>query len=129
MQGLTASTFGPDQNLTREEMALLLARALRLMGSAALSFSDAGQIAPWAQGAVAAAVAAGFLSGLPGGTFQPLAAATRARRRPRCSPWCCACGAVTALRSDQTGCGANGPAEIFGTFQRRRALGAHLCTA
>ncbi len=79
VQGITPSTFGPQQTLTREQMAVLLARALKLTGSAALSFSDAGQIAAWAVGGVQAAVAAGYLNGLPGGTFQPLDAATRAQ--------------------------------------------------
>lgn len=79
VQGITPSTFGPDRSLTREQMAVLLARALKLTGSTALTFSDAGQIAPWAQGAVAAAVAAGYLNGLPGGSFEPLANVTRAQ--------------------------------------------------
>jgi hypothetical protein len=79
VQGLTPETFGPDLPVTREQLALLLARALRLQGSAALTFRDAAAIDAWAAPGVQAAVAAGLLDGFPDGTFRPLAAATRAQ--------------------------------------------------
>ncbi len=80
VDGLTPTTFGPDQPLTREQMAVLLDRALKLPASTApLTFSDRAAIAAWAVPAVEAAVAAGYLSGFPNGTFQPLAATTRAQ--------------------------------------------------
>ncbi|WP_249899691.1 S-layer homology domain-containing protein [Paenibacillus sp. PK3_47] len=41
-------------------------------------FSDAGQIASWSKGSVAAAVNAGILKGYPNGTFAPVQALTRA---------------------------------------------------
>jgi hypothetical protein len=79
VQGLTPTTFGPDQTITREQMAVLLARALKLTGSARLTFSDTAQIDAWAQAGVQAAVAAGYLNGFPDGSFQPLGPATRAQ--------------------------------------------------
>ena len=79
VQGLTATTFGPDQTVSREQMAVLLARALKLAGTGSLSFHDASAIDAYATASVQAAVAAGYLSGFPDGTFQPQGATTRAQ--------------------------------------------------
>ena len=79
VSGLTPTTFGPNQPLTREQMAVLLARALKLSTVAPLHFTDDAQIAPWAVTAVGQAVAAGYISGFPNGTFQPLGTTTRAQ--------------------------------------------------
>ncbi len=79
VQGLTATTFGPNEPVTREQMAVMVARALQLSGTANLTFSDASAIDPWAVPGVAADVAAGLIGGLPNGSFQPLATATRAQ--------------------------------------------------
>ncbi len=79
VQGLTATTFGPNQTVTREQMAVLLARALKLTGSGSLTFTDASQIDSYATASVQAAVAAGYLTGFPDGTFQPQGATTRAQ--------------------------------------------------
>lgn len=78
VQGLSASTFGPNAPLTREQMAVLLTRALGLTGSAPVRFTDVGQIDAWALPGVQAAVAAGYLAGFPDGSFRPQAVATRA---------------------------------------------------
>jgi hypothetical protein len=78
VQGLTPSTFGPNVTLTREQMAVLLARALHLTQTTTLHFSDAGQIDAWAVPGVEEAVAAGYIAGFPNGTIQPLGPATRA---------------------------------------------------
>ncbi len=78
VDGTTATTFSPNETVTREQMAVLLARSLRLTGSTTLSFSDASQIDAYASSAVEAAVAAGYLNGFPDGSFQPLATTTRA---------------------------------------------------
>ncbi len=77
--GVTSTTFEPDAAVTREEVAVLLTRALQLSGTVTLSFSDRGEIAPWARSGVEAAVAAGYLNGFPDGTFQPTAPMTRAQ--------------------------------------------------
>lgn len=78
VQGVTTTTFAPDATITRQEMAVMLARALGLTGTTQLTFSDTDQIAPWALPSVEAAVAAGYLHGLPNGRFEPLAPTTRA---------------------------------------------------
>lgn len=79
VQGLTPTTFGPSAPLTREEMAVLLARALHLPTAGRVRFGDSAEISAWAIGGVDAAVAAGYLDGFPDGNFQPLGRATRAQ--------------------------------------------------
>ncbi|RPF42904.1 S-layer family protein [Thermodesulfitimonas autotrophica] len=89
VSGVGAGRFDPERRITREEMAALLLRALKKAGvDVALTtsetaqllgrFTDRGQIAPWAENSVAAAVKAGLLSGNPDGSFAPRAATTRA---------------------------------------------------
>lgn len=80
LQGLTPTTFGPNLEVTREEMAVMVARALALKTTTAtLEFSDASQIAAWALPGVKATVAAGLMQGFPDGRFAPGSNATRAQ--------------------------------------------------
>ena len=79
VEGLTPTTFGPDRTLTREQMAVLLARALRFSQTSLLHFNDAASVDAWAAAGVEEAVAAGYLDGFPDGSFRPLDIATRAR--------------------------------------------------
>jgi hypothetical protein len=65
--------------VTREQLAVLLARALRLTQVATLRFTDDGAIDAWALRGVEEAVAGGYLNGFPDGSFQPLGTATRAQ--------------------------------------------------
>ncbi len=78
VNGVSPTAFGPQQPVTREQMAVLLARVLDLTQTAPLHFSDAATVSPWALTAVQEAVAAGYLTGFPDGTLRPLAPATRA---------------------------------------------------
>lgn len=78
-KGVTATAFQPDAPVSREEMAVLLARAFGLKGSQPLTFADRGKIGSWALAGVEAAVQAGLMSGLPGGRFVPQGDATRAQ--------------------------------------------------
>ncbi|HVB10233.1 MAG TPA: S-layer homology domain-containing protein [Bacillota bacterium] len=77
VQGVSANSFAPNAPVTREQMAVLLSRALKLAGTSSLTYSDAYQIDTWALSGVQAATAAGYLNGFPDGTFQPLATTTR----------------------------------------------------
>jgi hypothetical protein len=77
--GLTPTTFGPNETLTREQMAVLLARALKLTQTATLHFGDDAAIGAWARDGVAETVVAGYIDGFPNGTFQPGGTATRAQ--------------------------------------------------
>ena len=80
--GKPDGTFGGDEPITRQEMAVLLYRAaVQLIRSQAGGeegiFADASQIASYAQDAVSALAAAGIINGLPDGTFGPEQTATR----------------------------------------------------
>ena len=79
VEGVSPTLFAPNATLTREQMSVLLARALKLSQTANLHFADASQIDPWALQGVEQAVAAGLVSGFPDGSFQPLGTATRAQ--------------------------------------------------
>lgn len=83
-EGYPDGRFGPDEPLTRAELAVLLVRAAGLeqraavLRAARLSYRDAGQIPAWAVGAVAAAAEAGLIAGDDLGFFRPAATVTRA---------------------------------------------------
>lgn len=79
VQGVSPTLFDPNATLTREEMSVLLARALHLSTMIQLQFSDRAHIDPWALAGVEQAFAAGLVSGFPDGSFQPLGTATRAQ--------------------------------------------------
>ncbi len=87
--GVSGTRFAPDNRITREQIAVMLANARMLVidGAAktkqptnALSkFDDAAQISSWARDAVAEAVAAGIIQGVDGDRLAPAATATRAQ--------------------------------------------------
>lgn len=79
VDGTSATTFDPNGIVTREQMAVMLARAMHLTATAPLHFSDDASIAPWALQGVEQVVAAGYMAGFPDGSFQPSATATRAQ--------------------------------------------------
>ncbi len=77
--GISPTSFDPNGDLTREQLAVMLAK---LLGSGVPSgnlgrFTDASSIAPWARSGVAATVGAGLMSGYPDGAFQPTGISTR----------------------------------------------------
>ncbi|WP_341186550.1 S-layer homology domain-containing protein [Paenibacillus sp. FSL H7-0756] len=85
VQGGTDNTFRPNDKVTRQEMTVILVKAMALAGAPlpaseaqAAAFKDAGQIAGWAQQDVAKAVQAGLITGTPDGQFHPGQSATRA---------------------------------------------------
>jgi hypothetical protein len=79
VQGLTPTHFGPGQTITREQMAVLIARAFKLTKTEPLNFTDLGQIGAWALQGVEETVAAGYMAGFTDGTFRPLGTVTRAQ--------------------------------------------------
>ena len=80
MSGYTASTFGPHDPITREQLAAIL---WRYAGSPAAegsaSFADESDIASWAASAVDWAQESGYVSGVGGNRFAPDGTATRAQ--------------------------------------------------
>ena len=79
ISGYDQNTFGPDDRITREQAAVIIARAAGLQaGEQTLNFSDARQISPWALSGVAAAVNNAYLSGYPDNSFLPQGYTSRA---------------------------------------------------
>lgn len=81
IQGLTATTFGPDEPLTRAQFATLLARALQLEAAAAgegpdCPFTDVPPDA-WYYGAILAVSRAGLVAGVGPASFAPEALVSR----------------------------------------------------
>lgn len=72
--------LNPNAPITREEVCAVLYRAFLLQdgGSAAQKFGDAGQISDWAQAAVAAMAAKGYIAGDSGGNVNGAKTITRA---------------------------------------------------
>lgn len=82
VNGITATTFSPLANITRQDMMTILynaakAKNINLTNSGA-SFTDADSISGYAQNAVAAMVGSSVVSGYPDGSVKPLNNATRA---------------------------------------------------
>ena len=84
ISGYGDGRFGPDDPVTREQLALMLFRyadTLDMVTSGRdtlTSFTDSGSVSAWAREAVAWAVDSGILSGRPDGTLAPGGTATRA---------------------------------------------------
>lgn len=80
IEGISADRFAPDQIMTREQMSMLLSRALHLTsqgGSAAAKrFSDVPADS-WSAEAIAAMSSNGLVDGFANGTFRPSASLTR----------------------------------------------------
>ncbi|KRF10105.1 hypothetical protein ASG89_00760 [Paenibacillus sp. Soil766] len=77
--GYQDGTFGPDDSITREQMAVILARAAQLASANIdLDYKDRGDVSAWAQGPLAALIAKGVLNGYEDGTLKPKAFSTRA---------------------------------------------------
>ncbi|WP_151735524.1 bifunctional 2',3'-cyclic-nucleotide 2'-phosphodiesterase/3'-nucleotidase [Paenibacillus tengchongensis] len=84
LQGSGNGRFEPGRQITREEMAIMIANAMKdqLQNAEKGSldqFSDKGAIAPYAQTAVAQLTELGIVNGMSGGKFAPKTAANRAQ--------------------------------------------------
>ncbi|MBB6729589.1 S-layer homology domain-containing protein [Cohnella zeiphila] len=79
IEGMSGGVFAPNGSVTREQAAVILARALKLQvpSSASLSDRDAAMVSSWAVGSVQAVEAAGLMSG-DAGKFRPKDALSRA---------------------------------------------------
>ncbi|MBF8984603.1 S-layer homology domain-containing protein [Lutibacter sp. B2] len=79
VSGYNDTTFGPDELITREQMAVMIGKAANLNKSINEStFKDAKQISEWAKPYVAKANEAKFIAGYNDNTFKPKANAKRA---------------------------------------------------
>lgn len=79
ISGYDDTTFGPDDIITREQMAVMIVKAAKLeAGTGEVQFADLSQVSEWASGAVAAACQNQLISGYPDNTFRPDKGASRA---------------------------------------------------
>ena len=86
VSGVSETGFGPNNALTREQLALILYRYAQNQGydttqggMAVREFADSDKISDWAAEAVAWAVNEGLLSGGDGNQLNPTGTATRAQ--------------------------------------------------
>ncbi len=78
--GYEDSTARPDNKISRQEAALIIARIKGLSDNEAgvSSFTDANEVASWAKGGVGAASSEKLIIGYEDGTFRPLREISRA---------------------------------------------------
>jgi len=82
--GYSDGTFRPDQDVTREELAVILNRYAETIGASSVTaadlsgFSDADAVSSWAKDSVQWAVGAGLIAGRDGKQIAPQGTATRA---------------------------------------------------
>ncbi|MDO5398387.1 MAG: S-layer homology domain-containing protein, partial [bacterium] len=82
--GMSETEFAPDANITRQDMAVMLSRAVKAAklataDGAELIFNDEAEIAGYAADAVNQMTKAGIINGFEDGCFLPEANATRAQ--------------------------------------------------
>lgn len=88
--GYEGQLFKPENNITREEMAVMIIRAARVAGiennlsaetqeACLAKFGDYKTISAWAGKDVAQAAGAGIINGMPDGNFSPWTNADRAQ--------------------------------------------------
>jgi len=79
LNGYTDGSFRPNQNITRAELAVIIARALKLEGKAdATSYADQASIPAWAQNEIALLAELDIMTGKTEDRFAPQAETTRA---------------------------------------------------
>lgn len=78
VNGVSDIEFAPDANITRQEIATILARAFKLTEKSADVFADNDSIAEWTSDFVYMTKAAGYMQGDENNNFNPIANATRA---------------------------------------------------
>lgn len=85
VQGFGNRTFGPDELITREQMAMMLYRFAKLLGKApgsldvALTYTDSASISQWARAGALYCQTEGLIQGMGAGRFAPQETATRAQ--------------------------------------------------
>lgn len=86
VSGYEDGSFKPNAPITREQMTVMIAKAITAAGKTVSSpneslnkFSDNTKISTWAKASVSQSVQAGIISGMTDTTFVPLENATRAQ--------------------------------------------------
>ena len=78
VSGYSNTTFGPDDPITREQMAVMIVKAAKLAEAQGKTFADTDKVSAWAKNAVVTASGKSIISGYPDNTFRPQNNATRA---------------------------------------------------
>ncbi|MGO4184124.1 S-layer homology domain-containing protein, partial [Paenibacillus sp. TAF43_2] len=80
LSGYADGTLRPNSGLTRAELAVIIARSMKLedQKDKAANFTDHSKLPEWAKGAIGAVAAKGIMQGKEGGKFDFNAVATRA---------------------------------------------------
>ncbi len=79
VKGYGDNRFGPDEHITREQMAIMIVKAARMAPAGETTeFSDDSSISGWAKGFLAAAAKNGIIKGYPDNTVRPQGEASRA---------------------------------------------------
>jgi hypothetical protein len=80
INGLSPDMFGPDQAITREQMAVMIVKAADLpVINGEMPFSDSNRVSSWARSFAETARQNGIINGFPDNTFRPQDNATRAQ--------------------------------------------------
>ncbi len=76
VEGVGSGLFEPERTITRQEAAVMLARAYTALGgelpTGEATFSDMDQVADWAKDSIAAMQTLGVMEGVGNNTFSPL---------------------------------------------------------
>jgi uncharacterized repeat protein (TIGR02059 family) len=79
VNGYSDTSFGPDDSITREQMAVMVVKAAKLAEvKEGKAFADGNKISAWAGNAVATASQNQIINGYPDNTFRPQNNASRA---------------------------------------------------
>nr|WP_275983944.1 Ig-like domain-containing protein [Paenibacillus hamazuiensis] len=86
IEGFEDGSFRPNAKITREQMAVMISRALKAAGKSAAGaangldkFSDQSKVSGWAKDALGQALEAGIISGMTDSTIEPAQNASRAQ--------------------------------------------------
>lgn len=94
VKGYDDGRFGPEDPITREQLATLLFRYAQHIGrntagrDSLTGFSDGDTVSAWAQDAMAWTVDSGVLTGLPGDVLAPAVTTTRAQAAAMLQRFC-----------------------------------------
>ena len=77
IKGISSNKFEPKAQMTREQVAVILARVLKEGNKTNISFKDEKQISAWAMEAVNKVATQGVFEGYEDGTFRPKQTVTR----------------------------------------------------
>ena len=87
VKGYDVTSFAPDAKITREQLAVMVTRAIKYAGKNTevgntneilARFKDDNSVSDWAREELSSAVSAQLVNGYPDGTFKPAGNATRA---------------------------------------------------